>query len=154
MTEQKKQIIKNYPYQIAGKTWTIKKVTMQKSISGGLVFPGKEVTRMNHVVAKEICGGYSTLSGQELEFLCDLTTTKFVDVSIILGISKGTVSKLVSQNSHLAISQSIQLKKWFWAKIFRTSKLNDIPAFLIFDEIKLLDYLKKEAEKMIVLKAV
>ena len=154
MTENKKQIIKNYPYQIAGKTWNINKVIMQKGISGSLIFPRSEVSRMNFVVAKEICGSYSPLSGQELDFLCDLTTTKFVEISKIIGISKGTVSKLVSQNTSLAISQSIQLKKLFWARIFGTGTLEKIPASLIFDEIKLLEYLKKEAEKLPLLKAV
>ncbi len=153
MTEEK-EILENYPYQIAGNTWVIPQVCIHKSHSGHVVFPGREVTRMNHFVAKEICGSHSPLKGQELDFLCDLTTTKYVEIAAKLGVAKGTVSKLISKDDHLSISQSVQLKKWFWAKIFGIDRLENVPAILIFDENKLLDYLKKEAEKSEFLKAI
>ncbi len=93
------------------------------------------------------------LTGKELDFLCDLTTTKFVDVASLIEVSKGTISKLVSKDEKLGISQSIQLKKWFWGKIFGTHAIDNVPPVVLFDEKKLLLFLKEEAERSDFLKA-
>ena len=138
--------IKEYPVQAAGKTWTIKNVQLEKSESKSEVIPSREITRINRFVANEICCAHSILTGDDLEFLCDLTTTKYTEVALKVGLTKSVISKWVSKGSeNIPFAPSLILKKWFWSKVFDSAILNAIPPSLIFDDDKLFDYLKSKA---------
>ena len=82
MTKKIVRTIENYPYQAAGQTWQIPNVQIELSETGSQVLSGKEITRINEFVAREICSKYSELSGLELDFLCDLTTTKYTEIAL------------------------------------------------------------------------
>ena len=143
MTRKIVRTIDNYPYQVAGKTWEIFHVQIEKSETGSEVLSGKEVTRMNEFVANAICSKYNELTGEELDFLCDITGTKYTEVALKIGLTKSIVSKWVAKGKeNIPFSHSILLKKYFWMKIFGTAHLGTIEPILAFDDEKLLDYMK------------
>lgn len=140
----KAKTIKDYLYQIAGKTWVIPEVRLETSESGRVVIPGSEITRLNHHVANGICGTHSALTGAELDFLCDITTTKYTLVADEIGVSKSVISKWTAKpESETPLAASVILKKWFWGRIFGVDKELAIPAGVLCDDRKLLAFLKK-----------
>ena len=143
MTKKILRTIKRYPYQAAGRTWQIPDVQIEASQNGTEVLPGREVTRMNEYIVHKICCDYSELTGEELAFLCDLTTTKYTEVASKLGVTKSIVSKWVAKGKEkFSLVYSIILKKYFWAKVFDTKHLSHIELSLAFDDEKLFNYMK------------
>ncbi len=143
MTRKIVRTIDDYPYQVAGKTWKIPHVQIEKSETGSEVLSGKEVTRMNEFVANAICSKYNELTGEELDFLCDITATKYTEVALKIGLTKSIVSKWVAkEKENISFAHSIILKKYFWIKIFGTVNLGTIEPILAFDDEKLFNYMK------------
>jgi len=147
MTKKISKTIKNYLYQTAGSTWKIPDVQIEVSqISYEEIIPGHEITRMNKFVANELCCSHSILNGDELDFLCDLTATKYTDVAKKIGLTKSVVSKWVAKGGDkIPFAASLILKKWFWGKIFFVKNLKSISPELAFDDEKFFDYLKSHA---------
>ena len=140
---EKIEAIKDYLYQIAGKTWMIPEVRLEKSESGRVVIPGSEITRMNCHVANGICGVHSSLTGAELDFLCDITSTKYTTVADEIGVSKSVISKWTAKSeSEIPLAPSVVLKKWFWGRIFGEDTALAIPAGVLCNDRKLLPFLK------------
>ena len=143
MTRKIIRTIDNYPYQIAGRTWHIPHLQIEKSEFGTEVLPSHEITRMNNFVANEICCTYTELTGDELDFLCDMTTTKYTEVALKIGLTKSIVSKWIAKGKEkISLAHSIILKKYFWVKIFGTERLSYLAPALAFDDEKLFDYMK------------
>ena len=110
--------MENYPYLTAGRTWIFPRVHLKKDPSGTTVISGKEIERMQRSVANEICGVPAPLSPEELEFLCDITCTSFVDVARFLEVSKGSVTFWKKPGKIVPLNVSLRLKRWFWHKVF------------------------------------
>lgn len=109
---------RNYLYHTAGRIWIIPKVEMFRNPDGTLGISFEEIDRIQKAVANEICGNAKFLSGVEFEFLCDATSTKFVEVAEKFSISKGNVSHWTHSKSPISFERSVILKRWFWSKLF------------------------------------
>ena len=79
---------KNYPYQAAGRTWTVPELRLISLPDGTAAISEEEIYRIHRAIANEICGSDTTLSMDELEFLCDLTDKSFSDVADCLQIHR------------------------------------------------------------------
>lgn len=147
MNKKTSKKIKNYLYQTAGSTWKIPDVQIEISeISKQEIIPGREITRINKFVANEICCSYQELTGDELDFLCDLTTTKYTEAAAKVGLTKSVVSKWVAKGKEkIPLASSLILKKWFWEKVFHAKSLKSVSPNLIFDDKMLFDYLRSHA---------
>jgi hypothetical protein len=62
----------------------------------------------------EICGLASTLNPDELEFICDVISTRFNDVAEFLSVTKNSVTFWKSLGKTIPLNESLSLKKWFW----------------------------------------
>lgn len=153
MTKQNEvvEVIKSYPYMTAGKTWFISNVALKKAPDGSVVIPGREIIRMQRFVANEIVGQAVALSADELQFLCDITDTKYNAVAEFLGVSKSNISLWKKIGNAVPFNESVRLKKWFWQKVFSQDvekNIGDlIPMPLVFDEGKLLAFLRERGRK-------
>lgn len=140
------ETIASYPYMTAGRTWLIPNVTLKKVPGGAVVLPGSEIERMHRIIANEICGAPSPLLPDELEFLCDITLTRFNEVAEFLGVTKGSVTFWKRPGKHVPLAESLRLKRWFWYKIF-SSDLESISRFValnvIVDDLRILETLKE-----------
>ena len=113
------ETVENYPYVTAGRTWIIPKVVLKKDPAGMTVMPGVEIERMQRSVVNEICGEAAPLKPEELEFLCDVTCTSYVEVARFLDVSKGSVTFWKKPGKIVPLNESLRLKRWFWHKIFK-----------------------------------
>jgi hypothetical protein len=149
-TEKKKEIIASYPYMTAGRTWIIPNVTLEHAPDGSVMISGAEAMRMQRIVANEICGQASTLTPEELEFLCDATSTRFNDVAEFLSVTKGSVTFWKRPGKTVPLNESLRLKKWFWKKVFDTELLNfsifSVPTLVLTDDGKLLEFLREQGK--------
>lgn len=108
----------DYHYHAAGRIWKIPEVKLQKYPDGHLNIGLDEITRINEAISNEICGKSNPMTGGELEFLCDATDTRYIEVAKKFQVSKGNVSHWVSSTSPISFERSLILKRWFWAKMF------------------------------------
>ena len=87
------KIKKNYPYQAAGRTWSVPELRLVSLPDGTAAISEEEIHRIHRAIANEICGNNTSLSMAELEFLCDVTDTTFSDVADWLQIHRSTVTR-------------------------------------------------------------
>ena len=113
-----KKIYKNYPYHAAGKVWTIPQVTFVIGPDNSLGLTPSELRRLNFAIANEIIGSPESLSPVELEFLCDITTTRYSDIAQVLGTARSNVSLWREPGKEVPRFHSLALKRWFWVKLF------------------------------------
>lgn len=119
MLEDKRvETIASYPYRTAGRTWLIANVSLKKAQDGSIVLPGTEIERMHRIISNEICGSPSSIHPEELEFLCDVTATRFNEVADFLGFTKGSITAWKRPGKVVPLGESLRLKRWFWYKIF------------------------------------
>lgn len=136
---------KNYPFQAAGRTWTVPRLTLTELPDGTAAIAEDEIRRVHLGIANEICGSEGILSMAELEFLCDVTDTTFVDVASALQIHRSTVTRWRKHGEVSTIVVSMALKRWFWKLLFGESlQKATVPLDCAVDESKLLEYLKRE----------
>lgn len=145
------EVIQLYPVTMAGRTWTIKNVHLERDPDGTVVLPGYEILRMKRVIANEICGTIASLSPEEFEFLCDITRTKFNDVAEFLGLTKGSITFWKRPGKVVPLGESLKLKKWFWQKVFSQDVVKHsadlVPMPVVFDDRKLLEFLRERGRK-------
>lgn len=148
--ETKGEIIASYPYMTAGRTWVIPNVALEHAPDGSVMISGAEAMRMQRIVANEICGQASTLTPEELEFLCDVTSTRFNDVADFLSVTKGSVTFWKRPGKTVPLNESLRLKKWFWKKVFDTDLLKlsifSVPTLVLTDDGKLLEFLREQGK--------
>lgn len=117
---------KHYDWHAAGKVWTFDKVKFVKDPDGDIGISAEELERMHKLIANEVCRSDNNLSPEELEFLCEITATKYVEIAELLRLSKGTVSQwLNKKRSKIAFAESVLLKEFFWTKLFADQLTND-----------------------------
>lgn len=139
-------IEKNYKYRVAGRTWLVPKLHLEKMPDGTVAISQDEIDRIHKAIANQICGSSEDLSFVELEFLCDVSETPFYEVAKYIGMHKSALSKWRKTGAVPNHITSIFLKRWFWFKLFghvlsdKTVKLKDIR-----DEIEFLNLAKSHA---------
>ena len=121
------EVIREYPFQGAGKTWIIKNVELTKTIDGSTVLTGHEIQKIHRTVANELCSTIEPLTAQELDYLCTITLTQFKDVAHFLGVTKSAVSLWKKPNKVVPLGDSLRLKRWFWFKVFKDIVQNTLP---------------------------
>ena len=145
MMESKTKIKKNYPYQAAGRTWTVPELRLNSLPDGSAAISEEEIQRIHRAIANEICGGEASLTMAELEFLCDVTATSFSDVANALQIHRSTVTRWRKTGEVPKSVMSLVLKKWFWNLLFGKSLENEaVPLDCAVDETRFLSFLKQE----------
>ncbi len=136
---------KNYPYQAAGRTWTVPELRLISLPDGTAAISEEEIYRIHRAIANEICGSDTTLSMDELEFLCDLTDKSFSDVADCLQIHRSTVTRWRKSGEVPKSVMSLVLKKWFWYLLFGESLRDEaVPLNCAVNETKFLSFAKKE----------
>ena len=139
------KIKKNYPYQAAGRTWTVPMLRLDALPDGSAAISEMEIQRIHRAIANEICGDDACLTMDELEFLCDVTETSFSDVADALHIHRSTVTRWRKAGEVPKSVVSYALKKWFWNLLFGKSiGSKSVPLDCAVDETKFLTFLKKE----------
>jgi predicted DNA-binding protein (UPF0251 family) len=143
--KMKTKIKRNYPYHAAGRTWTVPQLRLTSLPDGTVGISQEELDRIHRAIANEICGDDSSLTMDELEFLCDVTDTSFVEVADALSIHKSTVTRWRKTGEVPKSVMSLVLKKWFWNRLFGESLENEaVPLNCAVDERRFLSYLRKE----------
>ncbi len=141
----KTKIIRNYPYQAAGRTWTVPELQLSPLPDGSAAISEEEIDRIHKAISNEICGDDANLTMMELEFLCDLTETTLSDVAAALKIHRSTVTRWRKSGEVPTNVISLVLKKWFWNLLFGKSLKNEaVSIACAVDETKLLSFLKQE----------
>jgi predicted DNA-binding protein (UPF0251 family) len=136
---------RNYPYQAAGRTWTVPELRLSSLPDGSAAISEDEIQRIHRAIANEICGGKASLTMNELEFLCDVTETTFSDVADALQIHRSTVTRWRKAGQVPKSVMSLVLKKWFWNRLFGKSLKNEaVPLDCAVDESRFLSFLKQE----------
>ena len=139
---------KNYPYQAAGRTWSVPELHLVTMSDGTVAILEEEINRIHRAIANEICGSPNNLSIEELEFLCDITQTSFTDVADYLGVHRSTLTKWRKTDGVPRTVISSVLKKWFWFKLFgrdlgsrsvKIEQLKDEGTFLSFAKNQAID---------------
>ena len=141
----KTKIKKNYPYQAAGRTWTVPALEFTSLPDGSAALSEMEIDRIHRAIANEICGDDASLTMAELEFLCDATDVSLSDVANTLKIHRSTVTRWKKTGQVPKSVMSLVLKKWFWSMLFGSSLANEtVPLDQAVDETKFLSYLRHE----------
>jgi DNA-binding transcriptional regulator YiaG len=136
---------KNYPYQAAGRTWTVPELEFTSLPDGTAAIAEAEIARVQRAIANEICGDDGNLTMAEMEFLCDATDMSLTDVASTLKIHRSTVTRWKKVGEVPTSVMSLVLKKWFWSLLFGPSLANEtVPLDQAVDETKLLSYLRHE----------
>ena len=112
------QIEKNYPYNAAGRVWCVPELRLARLPDGTLGLSLAEIERVHRAIANVVCGSASTLTVEELDFLCDITSSTRSEVAASLGLHRTTLSKWKAAKEHLTPLVSRALKWWFWFRIF------------------------------------
>ena len=139
------KIKSNYPYQAAGRTWTVPEVELTSLPDGSAAISEEEIARIQRAIANEICGDEASLTMAELEFLCDATETSFADVASTLKIHRSTVTRWRKTGEVPKSVMSLVLKKWFWNLLFGKPLADEtVPLGHAIDEKRFLSFLKQE----------
>lgn len=121
-------------------------MTLAVMPDGTVALSQQEIDRIHRAIANAICGDARPLSAAELEFLCDVTDTRFADVARHLDLDRSAVSRWKSRSRTVPKLHSLRLKKWFWFQLFGAELGNeDVPLYLAADEASLLEHAMQEA---------
>ena len=143
--EPRIEIMKDYPYQAAGRTWMVPELRLAALPDGTAAISEEEIERIHRAIANEICGDETNLTVAELEFLCDVTGTSFSDVAAALKIHRSTVARWRGSGVVPGSVMGLALKKWFWYRLFGEDLGHEeVPIDIAVDEAKLLSFLRKE----------
>jgi hypothetical protein len=141
----KTKVKKNYPYQAAGRTWMVPELHLTSMPDGSAAIAEDEIQRIHRAVANEICGDDAGLTMDELEFLCDVTDSTFVDVANALQIHRSTVTRWRKTGEVPKSVMSLVLKKWFWSLLFGKSLENEtVTLDCAVNETRFLSFLRQE----------
>ena len=111
---------KNYMVELAGKKWMFKEIVFTEMSDGKLGLTKDETEKINFSVANAICSSEDKMSTDELEFLCEITATRAIEVSRFVRKSPSTVTRWFDRDKprELDFGNSLILKQFFWVKIF------------------------------------
>lgn len=114
--------------ELAGKKWMFKEIVFTEMSDGKLGLTKDETEKINFSVANAICSSEDKMSTDELEFLCEITATRAIEVSRFVRKSPSTVTRWFDRDKprELDFGNSLILKQFFWVKIF--NDLNRSPS--------------------------
>jgi len=136
----------NYPYAAAGRVWIIPTYKLNVLRDGTLVVTKSELDRVNRAIGNEICGSADNLTVEELDFLCDITATTYVELASILDMNRSSLSRWKKPGIVPSKSTSNLIKRWFWMKLFGAELADaDVPLALLDRDTLLLKYLHQRA---------
>ena len=142
----KTTIKKDYPYQAAGRLWSVPQLRLTTLPDGTVALLEEEIEHLHRGIANEICGNTEALTVAELEFLCDLTLTPWSAAAEFLGVHRSTLSKWRHTGVVPRAVISLALKKWFWFKIFGGELGNrSVKLSYLSSEGAFLSYARQEA---------
>jgi len=84
-----------------------------------------ELTRVHRAIANALCGTPETLTIDELEFLCDVTSTTFTQVAAFLAINNSTITTWRRKGAVPSLLTSGALKRWFWFRMFGAERATE-----------------------------
>jgi hypothetical protein len=111
----------HYPVHAAGQLWTVASVTLTELPDGTQAIDQGELDGIHRAVANAVCGAEANLTGEELEFLCDVADARYIDVARYLDMDKSTVTAWRRRGLVPSRVVSLALKKWFWFRLFGES---------------------------------
>lgn len=114
----KKKLERNYLVHAGGRLWTVDGVSLTLLPDDTLGVSQAELEKVHRGVANAICAGHEVLSIEELDFLCDVTTTTYAEVAAFLDLNKSTISTWRRKGAVPTRLTSNALKKWFWFRLF------------------------------------
>jgi hypothetical protein len=109
---------KNYPIHAGGHLWSADTVALTELPDGTLAVSQAELVRLHRAIANAICGGTDVLTFDELEFLCDVTSTTYTQVAQYLDLNKSTITTWRRKGMVPSRMTSNTLKRWFWFRLF------------------------------------
>lgn len=110
-----------YQVHAAGHLWTVASVSLTELPDGTVAIDQDALAGIHRAIANALCGGDAKLTSDELEFLCDITEARFVDVARYLDMDKSTVTTWRRKGGVPSRVVSMALKKWFWFRLFGES---------------------------------
>ncbi len=114
----KSREVQDYHVFAAGHVWQVPSATLSVLPDGTEAISADELGRIHKAVANAICGQRNRLSFEELEFLCDITSSTFADAASFLGFNKSTISTWRRRGAVPSMLVGNALKRWFWFKLF------------------------------------
>jgi len=110
-----------YPIHAAGQLWLVAAVKLTELPDGTVAIAQDELEGIHRAIANALCGGDANLTGEELEFLCDVTDARYAEVARYLDMDKSTVTTWRRRGLVPSRIVSMALKKWFWFRLFGDS---------------------------------
>lgn len=114
----KRRSTRNYPIHAAGHLWSVDSVAWTELPDGTQALSATELGRIHRAIANAICGGPDIMSFDELEFLCDVTSTNYTQVAEFLDLNKSTITTWRRKGTVPSRITSNALKRWFWFRLF------------------------------------
>ncbi len=108
----------DYPIHAAGRIWSVDTARLTQLHDGTLGISYAELKRIHRAIANSVCGTGGVLTTDELEFLCDITDTRYADVARAVDVDKSTVTLWRKKGGVSKLPFSLLLKRWFWFKLF------------------------------------
>jgi hypothetical protein len=112
-----KIIQKKHMMHFAGKVWIFDQVEFVKDLEGDLSITGKEMLRLQRAVGNAVCGNATALTKDELDFLCECTSTNGKEIASLVFCDPSNVTKWRNQGK-VPMLESLILKEFFWIKLF------------------------------------
>lgn len=136
----------DYPIHAAGRLWTIDRIRLAEMPDGVLGVSRAELARVHKAVANFICGQSGLLTGEELEFLCDVTDTRYAEIARLLDIDRSTITLWRRKGVVPKRATSLNLKRWFWFRLFGADMADTLlPLSSVGDDEELLRCVRREA---------
>jgi len=136
----------DHPYSAAGRVWILPSYNLTRLPDGTLVVSQAELDRVHRAISNEICGSGDRLTVEELDFLCAVTLSTYVDVAAALGLNKSTVSRWRRPGKVPGGATSAALKRWFWTLLFSDSMGGlAVPVELLQEDARVLEFLHRRA---------
>jgi len=114
----KRQTVRKYQLHAGGRVWEVNGVTLTVLPDDSLGVSQAELSKIHRGVANAICAGHEVLTIDELDFLCDLTSTTYTEVAAFLDLNKSTITTWRRRGAVPTRLTSNALKKWFWFRLF------------------------------------
>lgn len=109
---------KNYIISVAGKEWKVDKIKLIKDFEGDFSISRKEFREIHKSIAVDIISNENSLTYDEFEFLCSITSVSFVECAKIIRVNKSSISQWKNKKKSIGFSDSVLLKNFFLSKIF------------------------------------
>lgn len=110
--------LSDYEFHAAGRVWRVPSLKLTVMPDGTRGISQVEIDRVHTAIANEICGASGPMTFDELEFLCEVTSSPFTEVADLLGLHKSTLSRWRQTGSVPKRVYGYFLRKHFWFRLF------------------------------------